>query len=125
MSAQNILLQTIIADETEGEEREERWSESYCLKTQDAKSGLKRQWIDGKGLETIESVLILKENIFSQSDVCMWDKTEQIIIMTRALVEQEREKSIPVAVQALYWRQINWELTEVHRHNLGLYIEHN
>lgn len=32
MLAQNVLSQIILADETEGEDRDKKWSESYCLK---------------------------------------------------------------------------------------------
>lgn len=32
VSAQNVLLRIILADETEGEERDEKWNGSYCLK---------------------------------------------------------------------------------------------
>lgn len=53
--------------------RKEIKSESYCLKML-KHIGKKKQWIDGKGLKNIETVLILKVNIFSQSDVYMWEK---------------------------------------------------
>jgi len=42
------------------------------------------------------------EYIFPKRCLNVRKDSEQIIIMTRALVEQEKEKSIPVAVQALY-----------------------
>lgn len=81
MLAQNVLSQIILADETEGEDRDKKWSESYCLKKrqkmlkQGWKKKPKKQWMHGKCLEIIETVLILKENIFSQSGVYMQEKT--------------------------------------------------
>lgn len=61
--------------------------------------GKKKQWIDGKGLKKYRNCADPQgKYIFPKWRLHVRKGSEQIIIITRALVEQEKEKSIPVAV---------------------------